>query len=167
MEGRGCYWHLVGKSERCHSMSQIMNNCSLRTIFIFVSPASGTAEILHIFVDSTDYKLKTMEYNFIFQLNLNKAEMKKSRLKFFKNVRPSEKFKGNSVFREDNWCKGYKQFPVYSKIKISNPGILLLDIHPSDIHTFPNGEKYRYIRIFTVISYDIKLKIPINKDLIK
>lgn len=82
-------------------MSQMMNNCSLRTIFIFVSPASGTAEILHIFVDSTDHKLKTMEYNFIFQLNLNKAEMKKSRLKFFLNVRPSEKFKGNNVFRED------------------------------------------------------------------
>lgn len=64
-------------------MSQIMNNCSLRAIFIFVPPASGTAEILHIFVDSIDHKLKTMEYNFIFQLNLNKAEMKKSRLKFF------------------------------------------------------------------------------------
>lgn len=52
---------------------------------------------LYIFVDSTDHKLKTMKYNFMFQLNsikwnkINKC-----------NVRASENFKEDNMFRADN-----------------------------------------------------------------
>lgn len=51
-------------------------NFSASIIFIFVSPASGTAGTLYIFVDSRDHILKAMKYNFVFQLKLNIAEIK-------------------------------------------------------------------------------------------